>query len=140
MDYKEFSDYALSPIKQDQLVTVAPKVWGHEEWIVNSDQYCGKKLVFKKGYRCSLHFHKIKDETFYVVQGKVKIDLIDGEKKIERVMTPGDSQRVLPGVKHRISALENSEVMEFSTHHMEEDSYRLEPSGKFNESATSPAL
>ena len=123
-------DYSLSPIKHDQLVKIVTKVWGHEEWIVNTDKYCGKKLVFKKGYRLSLHYHKIKDETFYLVQGKVLVELVENGVKSTKIMTPGDSIRVLPLVHHRISALENSEVMEFSTHHMEEDSYRIEMSGK----------
>lgn len=127
-------DYSLSPTKSDQLVKIVPKVWGHEEWIINTDLYCGKKLVFKKGYRLSLHYHKVKDETFYVVQGKVLIELIQEEKRTVKVMTPGDSVRIYPFVQHRITAFENSEVMEFSTRHMDEDSYRIEMSGKAPES------
>ena len=129
MDAMLLNDYVKSPIKKDQLVYISPKVWGHEEWIVNHEKYCGKKLVFKKGGRCSLHYHKIKDETFYVVNGKVFLELIDGDKKIKRVMTPGDVQRIQTGVIHRLTALQDSEVMEFSTFHMEEDSYRLELAG-----------
>jgi hypothetical protein len=41
---------------------VVPKSWGEEHWIVNGE-YCGKKLVLKKGHRCSLHYHKVKDST-----------------------------------------------------------------------------
>lgn len=123
-------EYAHSPVKKDQLVFISPKVWGHEEWIINEAEYCGKKLVFKAGYRCSLHYHKIKDETWYVTYGKVLVEVIDGDKKIERIMTVGDAQQIKPGVVHRISALTNAEVIEFSTHHMEEDSYRIELAGK----------
>lgn len=123
-------DYAMSPIKGDQLAFISPKVWGHEEWIINEAQYCGKKLVFKAGYRCSLHYHKIKDETWYVAYGRVLVEIIDGDQKTERVMTCGDVQQIKPGVIHRISALINSEVIEFSTHHREEDSYRVEMAGK----------
>ena len=46
------------------------KKWGKEIWIVNRE-YCGKKLVLNKGFRCSMHFHKNKDETFYILTGKV---------------------------------------------------------------------
>ena len=118
--------YASCPVKEDQLVKIVLKVWGHEEWIVNNEKYCGKKLVFKKGYRCSMHYHKIKDETFYVISGKVLMEL-DG---VKRVMTLGDSQRILPGQKHRVTAFEHSSLFEFSTFHMDEDSYREEVSGK----------
>ena len=45
-------------VKKDQLKNFVEKVWGHEEWIANNDKYCGKKLVVKKGFRCSMHHHK----------------------------------------------------------------------------------
>ncbi|MBU0614629.1 MAG: cupin domain-containing protein [Nanoarchaeota archaeon] len=104
---------------------IVDKVWGHEEWIVNRE-YCGKKLVLKKGYRCSMHHHKNKDETFYLVKGKVLLELA-GKKQ---VLKPGDSVLVLPGAKHRFTGLEDSEIIEFSTHHEDSDSYRDEESGK----------
>lgn len=126
----EFS-YHL-PQKPEQLVFISSKIWGHEEWIVNNPQYCGKKLVFKAGYCCSLHYHKIKEETFYILSGKVLIDLEENGIKTKRVMTPGDTQHIPQGTIHRINALTDAEVMEFSTFHMEEDSYRIIPAGKVN--------
>lgn len=111
-------------MSQEEEIPIYPKVWGEEHWIVNRD-YCGKRLVLNKGFRCSIHHHKIKDEMFFVLSGKVLIEM-DGQC---RVLNPGDRQLIEPGVKHRFTGLENSEIMEFSTHHMEEDSYRDEPSG-----------
>ena len=108
---------------------IVPKVWGEEHWIVNSDKYCGKKLILKKGYRCSIHHHKIKDETFYIQSGKVLMEL--GENCEEkRVMKPGDVIHLTPDTWHRFTGLEDSEIFEFSTKHMDEDSYRTEKSGK----------
>jgi mannose-6-phosphate isomerase-like protein (cupin superfamily) len=104
-----------------------PKEWGEEHWIVNRD-YCGKKLVLKRGFRCSLHYHKVKDEVFYVIVGRVLLE-VDGER---RVLVPGDHQRIAPGELHRFSGLEDSEIIEFSTHHEDSDSYRVEPSGPFD--------
>lgn len=101
------------------------KVWGHEEIIVNRD-YCGKKLILNKGFRCSMHHHKLKDETFYILTGKVLLEI--GMKK--HVMLPGDSILIKPGQKHRFTGLEDSEIIEFSTHHEDSDSYRDELSGK----------
>lgn len=105
-----------------------PKVWGEEHWIVNKE-YCGKKLILKKGYRCSMHYHKKKDETFYVIKGKVLMEL--GTKKW--VMNIGDSLHIPPGAKHRFTGLEDSEIIEFSTHHEDEDSYRVTESEKIDE-------
>tara|TARA_Y100000034_G_C6898257_1_gene414635 strand:+ start:145 stop:1881 length:1737 start_codon:yes stop_codon:yes gene_type:complete len=101
------------------------KVWGSEEWIVNRD-YCGKILNLNKGFRCSIHHHKEKDETFYVLEGQVLLE-VDGEKKVLNV---GDKYLIEPGQKHRFTGIENSKILEFSTHHEDSDSYRDEPSGK----------
>ena len=49
------------------------KGWGFEKWIVNCDKYCGKLLYFVKGKKCSWHYHKIKDEVFYIQSGKVVV-------------------------------------------------------------------
>lgn len=108
-----------------QDIKIVPKVWGEERWIVNRD-YCGKLLVLKKGFRCSMHHHKNKDETFYVNKGKVLLEL-DGMKI---VMNPGDAQLVKPNQPHRFTGLEDSEIIEFSTHHEDSDSYRDELSGE----------
>lgn len=98
------------------------KVWGSEEWIVNTPLYCGKFLYLKKGKRCSLHYHKNKDETFYVLEGEILMEAGDKEK----VMKKGDIQHITPMTKHRFSGLKDSVIIEFSTHHEEDDSYRVE--------------
>jgi len=47
------------------------KGWGHEKVICNTEEYCGKLLYFVKGKKCSFHYHKLKDETFYLQSGKI---------------------------------------------------------------------
>lgn len=101
------------------------KEWGKEIWITNRD-YCGKKLILNKGFRCSMHYHKNKDETFYILKGKVLMEI--GMQK--NIMLPNDSILIKPGQKHRFTGLEDSEIIEFSTHHEDSDSYRDEVSGK----------
>lgn len=107
------------------------KKWGYEEWIVNlgSAGYCGKKLVLNKGYQCSIHYHKEKDEVFYINKGTVLM-IIDGK---EHLMKPESRIRIEPGTRHRFIGLTNSEIIEISSFHKEEDSYRDEPSGKVDE-------
>jgi len=104
------------------------KIWGEEHWLAN-EEFCCKKLLVSEGYMCSLHYHKIKDELFYVVYGKVKIELND----IIKILKAGDWVRVKPEDKHRFSGLEDSLIIESSTHHIEEDSYRIEASKKIKE-------
>ena len=101
------------------------KEWGKEIWITNRE-YCGKKLILNKGFRCSMHFHKNKDETFYILTGKVLIEI--GMEK--NILLPSNSILIKPGQKHRFTGLEDSEIIEFSTHHEDSDSYRDELSGK----------
>jgi len=78
-----------------------------------------------KGKRCSLYYHKNKDETFYVESGIVLMEI----KGKEKIMKQGDVARIKQGVKHRFSGLENSVIIEISTHHEDKDSCRKELSG-----------
>jgi quercetin dioxygenase-like cupin family protein len=108
----------------DHDIEIHPKAWGEEHWIVNKE-YCGKKLVLKVGHRCSVHYHKIKDEVFYVTSGLVLMEVGDSV----RVLGPGMKQHVKPNERHRFTGLENSEIIEFSSTHAEDDSYRDALSG-----------
>jgi quercetin dioxygenase-like cupin family protein len=102
------------------------KEWGKEIWMANSELYCGKKLILNKGKRCSIHFHKNKDETFYIDEGLILLELNDASE----IINPGEAVRIKKNEKHRFSGLKDSVLIEISTHHEEEDSYRDEPSGE----------
>ena len=104
------------------------KGWGHEKWIVNKKEYCGKLLFFKSGKKCSWHYHKVKDEVFYLQSGEIVVrhsfedDLNTSQVT---VLKPGDSFHIPVGLRHQMIANKDSELFEFSTQHFEEDSYRL---------------
>jgi mannose-6-phosphate isomerase-like protein (cupin superfamily) len=109
-------------------MTHVDKGWGWERWIVNCEQYCGKLLFFNKEKKCSWHYHKIKDEVFYVQSGKMLVrysekDDIDSCNVV--TLEPGDNFHVPVGLRHQMEALEDTELFEFSTEHFESDSYRL---------------
>ena len=104
------------------------KGWGYEEILCNSEKYCAKILHMNKGKKLSWHYHNIKDETFYVENGKVIVvygATDDIELAQEKVLNPGDLFHVPIGLRHRIIGLENSRVFEFSTKHYDEDSIRV---------------
>jgi mannose-6-phosphate isomerase-like protein (cupin superfamily) len=109
-------------------INFVSKGWGFEKWIVNNEQYCGKLLYFVKDKSCSWHYHKIKDETFYIHSGELLLhygyddDIAKAETKI---LKRGDKFHVPIGLRHRMYALEDTELFEFSTQHFEEDSYRI---------------
>lgn len=114
-----------------------PKGWGYELWLVNKEEYCGKLLFFVKGKKCSYHYHRIKDETFYVHSGKIELMYSDdpdldkgfvwqGRDKRERViLSKGDVFHIPVGRRHQMRALEDTELFEFSTQHFDTDSYRI---------------
>jgi len=110
-------------------LTYMPKVWGAEFWFANNAGYCGKVLSLKKGHRCSFHSHKKKEETFLVVQGKV---LMENDENTW-VMLPGAVQHIPHGLVHRFTGLEDSVIIEASTTHYEDDSYRKTQSEKIPE-------
>ena len=104
------------------------KGWGWERWIVNKEEYCGKLLFFNEGKRCSWHFHKLKDEVFYLQSGKMLIkygDNDDLENAKELILNPGENFHVYRELRHQMIALEDSELFEFSTQHFDSDSYRV---------------
>ena len=111
-------------------ITHVTKGWGWEKWIVNCEEYCGKLLFFNKGKRCSWHYHKIKDEVFYLQSGKMMVYYSNNDKLSsakQMVLHPGENFHVYRGLRHQMVALEDSELFEFSTQHFDSDSHRVLP-------------
>ena len=112
-------------------VKFVEKDWGWEKIIENNNLYCGKILFIKKDNCISLQYHKLKDETFYVLSGSLLAKFSrEGEFRIlEDIavvkMSEGDVHRVSPGDIHQLFALEDSTIIEISTTHFDEDTYRL---------------
>jgi mannose-6-phosphate isomerase len=102
------------------------KPWGHEVWWAETDAYAGKMLHVKKGHRLSLQLHEQKDESSYVVSGRLLLTRgASVEDLSEEEIGPGFAWRVEPGTVHTIEALEDSVVAEVSTPHLD-DVVRLE--------------
>jgi len=121
MDLSWFSQY-----KQ------VPKVWGREIWLVNSPLYCAKLLVLEPGMQCSYHRHKVKDETFFMLEGAgVYVQhCVNPFPWYNTALLPGDNFHVPPGLYHRFWSAEGPAVLlEVSTQHSDDDVERLEESG-----------
>jgi mannose-6-phosphate isomerase-like protein (cupin superfamily) len=104
-----------------------PKGWGSEIIFENNELYCGKLLNFKKGAKFSMHYHLIKDETWYVKEGEFLYRYINTNDAsiIEVNLKEGDTVRQLPGQPHQLEALTDGVIFEVSTQHFDEDSYRV---------------
>ena len=102
------------------------KPWGHEMIWAVTDRYVGKVLHIKKGERLSLQYHNKKDETVMVWAGKMRFEhFVAGQEPQHTDMGPGEAFHVTPGLRHRMIALEDTDVFEVSTTELD-DVVRLE--------------
>lgn len=103
-----------------------PKPWGGELWFAHTDLYAGKILRVCAGCRLSVQFHEQKDENSYVLSGRVIVSQGESaETMTTEELGPGDSWRISPLVVHTLEAVEDAEIIEVSTSHLE-DVVRLE--------------
>jgi mannose-6-phosphate isomerase-like protein (cupin superfamily) len=119
---------------------VVRKLWGTEEVIVNNNLYCGKIFNITPGFRCSIHMHEQKTETFYVDSGVVELILwdmnyiqnapTDPEIRQQYHLTRGESITIPAGTWHSFQALGTARVFEFSTPHSDADVQRARESTK----------
>jgi mannose-6-phosphate isomerase len=102
------------------------KPWGHEVWWAQTENYAGKLLHVKAGHRLSLQLHRKKDESSYLLSGRLR--LIWGsttDDMVEEEVGPGHAWRIQPGRVHSVEAIEDSVILEVSTPHLD-DVVRLE--------------
>jgi len=111
--------------------TIVSKSWGVEIWFDNFPLYCGKSLTVhhnKWSSKGNFHYHKIKTETFFVIEGVLTLDIGDNNTgEYTRIsLNQNRSYRVMPGVKHRFTSLAGTacRFIEVSTTHRESDSFR----------------
>ena len=103
------------------------KPWGHELIWALTEIYCGKLLFVKAGHSLSLQFHREKDESWLVQSGRCRIELgHTGDAVLsEEIVAAGAAFRFRPGTVHRITAVEDTTILEVSTPHLD-DVVRLE--------------
>ena len=95
---------------------IVEKPWGRELWIAHTDKYALKIIEFNKGTRSSLQFHRIKHEHIYVDSGTLQIERENDAGQMETVVLhPGDVVENEPGRKHRVTAIEDTRLIEVST-------------------------
>ena len=103
------------------------KPWGYELIWALTDAYCGKLLVVNAGQSLSMQFHREKDESWYVIEGRAEIEMAAAGETVPaiEVVTPGAAFRITPGTVHRVRALEDTTILEVSTPQID-DVVRLE--------------
>jgi mannose-6-phosphate isomerase len=103
------------------------KPWGYELIWAVTDTYVGKLLFVRAGESLSLQFHREKDESWLVQSGRAKLELGSAGAAMlkEEVVAAGASFRFRPGTVHRVTALEDTTILEVSTPQLD-DVVRLE--------------
>jgi mannose-6-phosphate isomerase len=104
------------------------KPWGYEIWWARTERYVGKILHVRKGESLSLQYHNVKDETIMIQSGLLLFQTrpAGAEGELEKVeMKPGDVFHITPGTLHRMTALEDCDILEVSTPELD-DVVRLE--------------
>ena len=102
------------------------KPWGHELIWAVTDRYVGKVLHIKAGEKLSLQYHRKKDETVMVWAGRIRFEFFaEGQEPPIKEMGPGEAFHVTPGLRHRMVAVEDTDMLEVSTTELD-DVVRLE--------------
>jgi len=106
--------YGTSPRRVD-------KPWGWELVWAEAEDYVGKLLFVRAGEALSLQYHERKDESWLVHEGRARLELGDVGGDLEPVeIRAGDAFRFRPGTVHRVTALEDTLVVEVSTPHLDD--------------------
>lgn len=95
---------------------IVKKPWGHEFIWAETPVYVGKILHIRKGEQLSLQYHKVKDETIMVLTGHLRFEHFAVDQKPQATdLGPRVPFHITPGMRHRMIALEDTEVVEVST-------------------------
>lgn len=111
------------------------KPWGYELIWARTDRYVGKILHVNRHQSLSYQYHRVKDETIHLLRGLVDLEVgtPDGQRRVVR-LNPGDSFRIPAGLRHRMTAVADSDLLEASTPELDdvvrlEDRYGRAPGG-----------
>jgi mannose-6-phosphate isomerase-like protein (cupin superfamily) len=102
------------------------KPWGHETIWAHTDCYVGKVLHVRRGESLSLQYHERKEETIRVLSGALDFQVGGAGEPLRTVrLGPGDGWHIAPGLRHRMVAVEDTDILEVSTPELD-DVVRLE--------------
>jgi quercetin dioxygenase-like cupin family protein len=108
-------------IKPEDLPVTIQKPWGYEIWYAWTDQYVGKIIHVNAGQKLSLQYHNLKDETSYLLKGRMYLTKgPDAENLTVTEIQQGHQWRNRPLEVHTIEAIEDSDVLEVSTPHLDD--------------------
>src|SRR5262249_3542512 len=115
-----------SQLPRSSAVAIINKPWGHEQIWAKTERYVGKVLHIRAGEALSLQYHRVKDETIMLLRGRMQlVYFADGEPPRSRDLVANEPFHITPGLRHRMIAIEDTDVLEVSTPELD-DVVRLE--------------
>src|SRR6184192_1242826 len=96
-------------------VTRVEKPWGYELHWAKTDRYVGKLIHVNAGHALSLQYHNLKDETVYLLSGRLLFEMDVNGKLVSHELAPGEAMHVTPKSVHRMTAIDDCDVLEAST-------------------------
>ena len=111
---------------EDKFPRKTEKPWGFELLFAHTPKYAGKVILVRKGHRLSLQYHKKKDESMYIYEGKALLEIEGSDGRMVPIpVQAGQCIRVPPRTRHRLEAIEDTTFFEVSTPELD-DVKRLE--------------
>ena len=86
------------------------KPWGSVTTIAKNKHYSARILRINQGHRISKHYHIVKDETIYIMRGRLMIEIVEDGHESVRILKRGDVFRIKPKTIHRFCAHCNCDV------------------------------
>ena len=107
-------------MERTEKITRVEKPWGYELHWAKTAKYVGKIIHVNAGHALSLQYHNIKDETIMVWAGKIKLEIKEKDEMSVRELLPLERVHIPPGTIHRMTAIEDSDILEVSTSELDD--------------------
>ena len=112
-------DFIKTKKPEDYLEVKKP--WGKELIIEHNEKYLFKEILMCNGTRSSLQSHQFKLETIYIIEGCLKLEIVNKNgQTFEQIINQNESYSIPPTVKHRVTVLEDTRLFEISTPELED--------------------
>lgn len=116
---------AVTPVVRNRAtgtaLSVVDKPWGSEELLAHTGNYALKRITVFKGEGSSLQYHREKSESLHVIAGLLELQVGETEEALRTLrLGPGDCIDIPAGIIHRTMALEDVDVIEVSTPHLDD--------------------
>lgn len=89
------------------------KIWGENILIFKNDHIQINQIYIKKGGRCSKHYHRSKNNMFFIQAGELLIEKWNSNGIIDSTILESEQKTIIPSnVYHRFTAIQDTQALE----------------------------